>query len=214
MLQPKSGEIVTAKIGGEMLEGVLEDGDLTKHVKECLKTFEKDVAHIGLLLRHPNFYRFSDTRYPGREGVQTLYTDGAQMHAMNQRTILEWQNAHITRKMTMESYRAGLEFGGEQMLPCIEDLIYEIRLRTQKHGDVPLFCTSLTPRCLVTQRDVRTGGVHAEPKLWNKTHRPLRPWDGLATMGANVDMPPEHDGAVIRVGDRFTVMSEKKQWRQ
>jgi hypothetical protein len=215
VLGMRDGERIEAKMHNGLREGVLEEGPLSEHIRQCLSHFEKDVERIGILLRHPAApYALSDTRTPRDAGIRAIYSDGSQMHAMNRNTILDWQNASIERKMTMASYRAGIEIGGEEMLPNIEDLIYEIRIRTQAHGEVPLQFTGLTPRCLVTQRDVRSGAIHAEPKTWNRKHRPIRLWDKHVTMGANVDMPPEFDGSIIRVGDRFSVTTEKVQWRQ
>lgn len=212
-LQPKKGTPIDVKMEQETLQGVLERGALSEHVRECLRKFEKDSNNIAVLLRHEGFHRPSDTRDPPLAGVDTLYSDGAQIHAHNRQT-LRWQNMHMTeRLMQMASYRAGLELDGEEMLPNIEDLIYEIRVRTKEHGNVPVFFTSLTPRCTMPQRDLRTGAVHAQPKLWNKRHRPLRPWDRNSTMGVNADVPPNVDGAIIRVNDPFDVISEKKRWR-
>lgn len=213
-LKPRKGKVISAKITQGTIEGVLENGPLTAHIQDCLRPFEDDVENIAVLLRHPAFHRPSDTRTPPQTDRNTLYTDGSQIHVMNQNTILNWQNMHMQRQMTMASYRAGLEISGDDMLPNIEDLIYRIRIETQDYGDIPVDFTSLTPRCLVTQRDVRTGAVNSEPKLWNRMHRPLRPWDGVATMGANADMDPALDGAVICVGDRFIVESEKTEWTQ
>lgn len=212
ILAPRDGEIVTAKFSKGLLEGVLENGPLTEHIRESLSEFEPDVESIGVLLRHPTFHRPSDTRSIPQAGVNTLYSDGAQMHAMNRRTILEWQNATISREMTMASYRAGIEIDGDEMSPNIEDLIYEIRVRTQAGMDVPLYLASLTPRCLVTQRDLETGAPNTEPKSWNRKHRPLRPWDQNATMGANVDTLPSAADSIISVDDQFTVVSEKEDW--
>ncbi len=213
VLHPRDGEIVTVKFGnGGFLDGVLENGPLTDHIRQSLSEFESEVENLGVLLRHPSFLRPSDTRTVPQTGVNTLYSDGSQMHAMNKRTILEWQNATISRQMTMASYRAGLEIDGDEMPPNIEDLIYEIRVRTQEGTDVPLYLASLTPRCPVTQRDTETGAMNAEPKSWNRKHRPLRPWDQNATMGANVDTAPSSAGSIISVDDRFTVESEKQDW--
>lgn len=212
-LAPREGDIVQAKFGKEILEGVLEDGPITDHIRRCLRNFEEDVQSIGLLLRHPTFHRFSDTRQEGVDGIQTLFTDGSQIHIMNNRTVYDRQNKSSPREMTMENYRPGIVIDGEEMMPNIEDRIGRIIVHTRE-GDVPLDFTALTPRCLTPQRDVITGEVQAEPKLWLRKNQPRRPWDNVATMGANVDMPPEFDGAVIRVGDRFTVESEKTAWHQ
>lgn len=213
ILAPRDGEIVMAKFGKGLLEGVIEDGPLTEHIRQSLSEFESDVENIGILLRHPSFIRPSDTRTEPQADVNTLFSDGAQIHAMNRRTILEWQNATISRQMTMASYRAGKEIDGEEMLPNIEDLIYETRVRTQAGVDVPLFFTSLTPRCPVTQRDTETGAMNAEPKTWNLKHRPINA-KGEPTMGANVDADPSAAGSIISVNDRFIVMSEKTTWKQ
>lgn len=211
VLSPREGEIISAKFGvSNVLEGVLEEGDITEHIRQCLSSFEKDVENIGLLLRHPTFQRSSDTRNVPVSNIDTLYSDGAQIHAMNRRTVEDQPNALLG----MKSVRAGIEIEGEEMPPNIEDLIGEIDIKTMMDGQIPLNFTSLTPRCLVTQRDVRTGEIHAEPKLWLKKNRPLRPWDQLATLGANVDMEPGYQGAIIRVGDRFTVTAEKSDWRR
>lgn len=213
LLLPREGARISAKFGGDMLEGVLENGPISDHLRQCLAGFEEDLESIGLILRHPGFVRYSDTRTQPVPGIQTLYTDGSQLHVMNERTVLERQNATCPRPMSLDHYRAGIEIGGEGMLPNTEDVIGRIIVHSS-NGDVPLDFTALTPRCLTPQRDLVDGKVNAEPKLWLKKNQPLRPWDTVATLGANVDMPPEFDGAMICVGDRFTVQSEKDQWRQ
>ncbi len=210
ILNSREGDIISAKFGvSTVLDGVLEEGKLTDHIRECLSSFEKEVENIGLLLRHPTFHRSSDTRSVPQKNIDTLYSDGAQIHVMNRGTVEDQQSALLG----MKSLRAGVEFDGGELPPNIEDWIGEIDIETVRDGRIPLNFTSLTPRCLVTQRDVRTGEIHAEPKLWLKKYRPLRPWDQLATLGANVDMNPEFHGAIIRVGDRFTVTAEKTDWR-
>ncbi|MSR67753.1 MOSC domain-containing protein [Candidatus Peribacteria bacterium] len=216
-LSPRKGDIVTAKFGVDtLLQGVLEGGAVTEHIRQCLSDFEDDVTNIGILLRHPAFHRASDTRNVPQSNIDTLYSDGAQIHAINRRTVVEWQNALMKQgEQKLRSYRAGIEIDGEaEMNPNVEDRVAEIDIRTQNDGTIPMNFASLTPRCLVTQRDVLTGAIRGEPKQWLKTYRPLRPKDGVATMGANVDVSPEYHGAIIRVGDRFTVSSEKTQWSQ
>lgn len=214
-LSPRKGEIVTAKFGADMLlQGVLEEGAVTEHIRQCFSAFEDDVESIGILLRHPTFHRASDTRSVPQSSIDTLYSDGAQIHAINRRTVVEWQNVLMRQQeQKLRSYRAGIEIDGEaEMNPNVEDRIAEINVRTHNDGMIPLNFTSLTPRCLVTQRDVETGEICAEPKQWLRTYRPLRPKDGVATMGANVDVFPEYSGAIIRVGDKFSVTAAKTQW--
>jgi len=213
ILAPRDGECISVKFGNEgMLDGVLEDGEVTEHIRECLAEFEKEVENIGILLRHHDFHRFSDTRNPGTNGINTLYSDGAQLHAMNRRTIRERASVGTGTDIEMDRYRAGIEFAGEDMSPNIEDIILAMRLHA-KSEDVQLLSPSGTARCLVTQRNPRTGAIGHEVKSWHRKNQPIRP-DGQVIMGMNVDMEPQFDGAVIRVGDRFTVISEKNDWEQ
>ncbi len=212
ILLPREGEIVTAKFGNEILEGVLEKDELTAHIRDCLRQFESKVENIGILLRHPSFKRLSDTRTPGDPDIRTLYTDGSQIHFINNDTV-DHQNQTIARKMSSNHYRPGVTASG--LPPNSEDRIYGMRFETVNMPE-PAYVnlTSLTPRCPDPQRDLVTGEMNAEPKLWNGIYRPTLAPDGNTTMGANTDVDPGSYGAVIKVGSRVIVDSEKTEWRQ
>lgn len=197
--------LVHARFGNDIVEGALENGALTEHIRACLAHVEKKVGDLHVLLPHPWFRRASDTRQEPHPRISTLYTDGAQIHVMNENSPRGPQE--------MDAFRAGMVLGGPDFPAYIEDLAHEARIVTDA-GEKPLFFQSLTPRCLVTQRDVRTGAVSGAPKQWLRTHRPLRPWDDVATMGANVDAPPHGEDSVVRLGAEVTLVSEKTQWRQ
>ncbi|MEQ1849494.1 MAG: hypothetical protein ABL890_02815 [Candidatus Peribacteraceae bacterium] len=213
-LAPREGEIISVDFGEETLEGVLEQGPLTEHIRACLASFEKDLENIGLLLRAPNFHRYSDTRTGGIDGIRTLYTDGAQMHVVNQNTV-HWQNETCPEHIDTRRYRPNIVMQGEGLTPNIEDMAFQMDVTTRNLGDVPLFYTSLTPRCATTSRDPLTGqNTGKQPNQWLSEHRPVRPWSNKPTMGANVDTPPEYDGARIQVGSRLTIRSLKNNWKQ
>jgi hypothetical protein len=210
ILYPRDGELVNARFGDDVLEGVLEQGPLTEHIRHCLAHFEERVPmeELHVLLPHSWFRRESDTRQDSHPRIQTLFTDGAQVHGMNE------NSPHGPQ--VMDAFRSGMVLGGEDFPPCIEDLVHQARIVTDK-GEKPIFFQSLTPRCLVTQRDIVTGAVSGEQKQWLRKNRPLRPWDNAATMGANIDLPPHGPAVtgegVVSVGDTLTVETEKTDWR-
>lgn len=206
ILYPRDGELVNARFGNDVLEGVLEQGPLTDHIRQCLSYFEDKVPmeDLHVLLPHSWFRRNSDTQQEPHPRINTFYTDGAQVHGMNE------NSPHGPQ--VMSAFRPGMILGGEDFPPCIEDLVHQARIVTDK-GEKPIHFQSLTPRCLVTQRDVTTGAVSGEQKQWLRKHRPLRPWDKAATMGANIDLPPSGEEGVISVGDTLTIETEKTDWR-
>lgn len=206
VLYPRDGQLVQARFGDNVLEGVLDHGALTEHVRECLADFEKRVPpeDLFVLLPHLWFRRSSDTRQRPNGRIRTLFTDGAQAHGMNE------NSPHGPQ--CMDAFRPGVTLGGDNFPPNIEDLVHKAHIVTSA-GDKPVHFQSLTPRCLVTQRHLVTGAITSQQKHWLRTNRPLRPWDSSATMGANMDFPPSGEDALISVGDTLVVESEKDDWK-
>ncbi|PIQ76535.1 hypothetical protein COU78_02400 [Candidatus Peregrinibacteria bacterium CG10_big_fil_rev_8_21_14_0_10_49_24] len=195
-----------ARFGNDVLEGVLDTGQLTEHIRNCLADFETKVPmeDLFVILPHSWFRRPSDTCIEPNGRILTMFTDGAQIHGMNE------NSPHGPQ--VMDAFRAGIRFGGEDFPPNIEDLVHEARIVTNT-GERAVRFQSLTPRCLVTQRDIVTGEVSGSPKKWLRENRPLRPWDSSATMGANIDVPPHQEDTLVTVGDKLVAETAKTDWK-